>query len=198
LRKRDGINMILKALKSVARCLSEAGIPYMVIGGQAVLQYGLPRFTQDIDITIAMTPRETNEVLNSIEGSFRILPRDIEKFIQDTWVLPVEHLETGVRVDFIFSVTAFEREAIERAREINVEDMLIRYISPEDLIVQKIIAGRAIDLEDTKSILDIQGERIDMERIEKSVIAFSREMGEEEWLNRWQEVKACFNKPKES
>jgi len=181
--------VILKALKSVASCLSEAGIPYMVIGGHAVLQYGLPRFTQDIDVTIALTPREADKVLNSIEGSFRVLPRDIEKFIRDTWVLPVEHHETGVRVDLIFSITAFEREAIEKAREITVENMTIRYISPEDLIVQKIIAGRAVDLEDAKGILDMQGERIDRKRIEKSISALSRERGEYEWLKRWDEVK---------
>jgi len=161
----------------------------MVIGGHAVLQYGIPRFTQDIDVTIALTPEEVGKVLKSIEGSFRVLPRDIEAFIRDTWVLPVEHLETGVRVDLIFSITAFEREAIEMAREITVENMTIRYISPEDLIVQKIIAGRAVDLEDAKGILDMQGERIDRERIEKSISALSRESGEYEWLKRWDEVK---------
>jgi len=168
----------------------------MVIGGHAVLQYGLPRFTQAIDVTIALTPREADNVLNSIEGSFRVLPRDIEKFIRDTWVLPVEHHETGVRVDLIFSISAFEREAIEKAREITAEDMPIRYISPEDLIVQKIIAGRAVDLEDAKGILDMQGERIDRERIERSISALSRESGENEWLKRWDEVKKSLVKSK--
>jgi predicted nucleotidyltransferase len=186
--------VILKALQSVASCLSGAGILYMVIGGQAVLQYGLPRFTQDIDVTIALTPAEAGKVLNCIEGSFRVLPRNLEKFIRETWVLPVEHLETGVRVDFIFSATAFEREAIEKAREITVEDMSICYISPEDLIVQKIIAGRAIDLEDAKGILDMQGDKINRERIEKSIIALSRETGEKEWLKRWKEVKKSLVK----
>jgi hypothetical protein len=32
----------------VARELKEASIPYMVIGGQAVLLYGEPRLTRDI------------------------------------------------------------------------------------------------------------------------------------------------------
>jgi len=181
--------VILKALKSVARCLSGAGIPYMVIGGQAVLQYGLPRFTQDIDLTIALTPEEADKILNCIEGSFRVLPRNLEKFIRETWILPVEHFETGVRVDFIFSISTFEREAIEKAREIRIEDQSIRYIQPEDLVVQKIIAGRAIDLEDARGILNTQGEKIDRERIERGIIALSQETGEKEWLNRWKEVK---------
>nr|QNO51984.1 hypothetical protein NODOFMBO_00006 [Methanosarcinales archaeon ANME-1 ERB6] len=37
--------------------------------------------------------------------------------------------------DFIFSVSAFEREAIEKAQKISIEDPSIRYISPEDLVV---------------------------------------------------------------
>ena len=193
MQKRGEIKVILKALKSVASCLSRAGIPYMVIGGQAVLQYGLPRFTQDIDLTIALTPEEAGKILNCIEGSFRVLPRNLEKFIRETWVLPVEHFETGVRVDFIFSISAFEREAIEKAREIRIENQSIRYIQPEDLVVQKIIAGRAIDLEDARGILNTQGEKIDRERIERDIIALSQETGEKEWLNRWKEVKKKFS-----
>ena len=181
--------MILKTLKAAANCLSRAGIPYMVIGGQAVLQYGLPRLTQDIDITLALTPEEVGTVLKAIESSFRTLPQDVEQFIRETWVLPVEHKETGVRVDLIFSLTGFEREAIEKAREITVEDMPIRYISPGDLIVQKVIAGRAVDLEDVRGILDMQGKEIDEKKVEERITVLSRETGIKQWLTRWKKVK---------
>ena len=80
--------------------------------------------------------------------------------------------------DFIFFISAFERGAIEKAREIRIEDQSIRYIQPEDLVVQKIIAGRAIDLEDARGILNTQGEKIDRERIERDIIALSQETGE--------------------
>jgi predicted nucleotidyltransferase len=101
----------------------------------------------------------------------------------------VEHKETGVRVNFIFSLTGFEREAIEKAREITVEDMPIRYISPGDLIVQKVIAGRAVDLEDVRGILDMQGEAMDKKKVEERITALSREMGVKQWLTRWKKVK---------
>lgn len=181
--------MILKTLKEVAHFLSEAGIPYMVIGGQAVLHYGEPRFTQDIDITIGLIPEELGKALDALpQEIFRLLPEDVEGFVQDTWVLPLEHRETGVRLDLIFSMTSFEREAIESAREILIDNMPIHYISPEDLIVQKIVSGRPRDLEDAKSILEIQGERIDKKRIERILEALAREAGEAEWIKRWKEI----------
>ena len=40
-------------LERIGGTIERAGIPYMVIGGQAVLLYGEPRLTQDIDITLA-------------------------------------------------------------------------------------------------------------------------------------------------
>ncbi len=46
--------MIEKLIKKIARHLDDAKIPYMIIGGQAVLLYGTPRLTRDIDITVGV------------------------------------------------------------------------------------------------------------------------------------------------
>ena len=40
-------------LEKVALALAGEGLPYMVIGGQAVLLHGEPRLTKDVDITLA-------------------------------------------------------------------------------------------------------------------------------------------------
>ena len=41
--------MFQEILESIALELDRRGISYMVIGGQAVLYYGIPRLTQDIE-----------------------------------------------------------------------------------------------------------------------------------------------------
>jgi hypothetical protein len=43
-----------KLIRKVAERLDADKIPYMVIGGQAVLAYGRPRLTRDIDITLGI------------------------------------------------------------------------------------------------------------------------------------------------
>ena len=50
--------MIQKLIKEIAESLDEERIPYMIIGGQAVLIYGRPRLTRDIDITLGIDPDE--------------------------------------------------------------------------------------------------------------------------------------------
>jgi len=41
--------MFKKILKKIASVLDESSLPYMVIGGQAVLLYGEPRLTRDME-----------------------------------------------------------------------------------------------------------------------------------------------------
>lgn len=44
--------MLKELLKKIASELATEKIPYMIIGGQALLIYGEPRLTKDIDITL--------------------------------------------------------------------------------------------------------------------------------------------------
>ena len=47
--------MFKTLLTTISRELGKAGLPYMIIGGQAVLLYGTPRLTNDIDITLGVS-----------------------------------------------------------------------------------------------------------------------------------------------
>ena len=47
--------MFEKLIAKVASSLKKYRIPYMIIGGQAVLLYGTPRLTRDIDITLGIS-----------------------------------------------------------------------------------------------------------------------------------------------
>lgn len=141
-------------LKSLAQVLDKAKIPYMVIGGQAVLVYGEPRLTRDIDLTLGVTPDALPEVLHLVSrADLQVLVDDPEEFVRRTWVLPTLHPETGLRVDFVFSWTPYERQALQRARKIEIAGYPVRFAAPEDIIIHKILAGRPRDLEDVRSIL---------------------------------------------
>jgi len=152
----------------------------MVIGGQAVAQYGIPRFTQDIDVTIRLHPDDINKIIKKIESTFRILVKNPEDFVRGTWMLPIEHLKTKVRVDLIFSQTIFEQDAINNAKNIKIDNFKIKFMSPEDLIVQKVISGRKLDIEDAKSVLDVQSKKINMKYIENKLKLFSKELDNDE------------------
>src|SRR5579862_2101095 len=103
-------------IANLTRELERHGLPFMLIGGQAVLLHGRPRLTEDIDITLGADPSRLADVLAlCAEMRLHALPTDVPRFVADTFVLPVRDVDSGIRVDFIFSTSAYERQAIERA-----------------------------------------------------------------------------------
>lgn len=56
-------------------------------------------------------------------------------------------------IDFIFSFSPYERQAIQRARFIALGGAEVAFAAVEDLIIHKIVAGRPRDLEDVEGIL---------------------------------------------
>ncbi len=75
----------------------------MIIGGQAVLLYGVPRLTEDIEITLGIGVEKADLLKKVIkENKFKI-PRGVnDKFIEETNVLVAEDEKSKVRIDFIF------------------------------------------------------------------------------------------------
>jgi predicted nucleotidyltransferase len=126
----------------------------MIIGGQAVLVYGEPRLTKDIDITLGIGVDSINEIQSIAESlQLKSLIENTEEFVKETMVMPTIEDSSGIRVDFIFSFSPYERQAIKRANEILLEETPVKFATLEDLIIQKIVAGRARDIEDARSIL---------------------------------------------
>lgn len=167
--------MIEDLIKKIARHLDRRKISYMIIGGQAVLLYGRPRLTRDIDITLGVD----TDAFASIEQVCKELrlrplvenPRD---FAHDTKVLPAQELDSKIRIDFIFSFTPYEAQAIANAKQVLIGDYPVRFASCEDVVIHKMVAGRAIDEEDVKSILARNRDGIDSAYIKKWLSEFSK------------------------
>lgn len=157
--------MFEELIARLAASLAVRKIPYMIIGGQAVLLYGEPRLTRDIDVTVGADISRLPDVLRSAEDTGVVpLPDKVEEFVGRTMVLPTQHTETGIRVDFIFSFTPYEIEAIARAHKVRMAGQEVAFAQVEDLIIHKIFAGRPRDLEDVRSVL-IRNPEVDTDYI---------------------------------
>lgn len=120
--------MFEKLISKISSSLRKHKIPYMIIGGQAVLLYGSPRLTKDIDITLGVSIDKLPVVLDVIkETRLKVIPENPEDFATRTFVLPAEDKKSGIRVDFIFSFTPYEERAIKRARDINIERTKVKF-----------------------------------------------------------------------
>lgn len=145
--------MFQELLVALAQALEAKQIPYMLIGGQAVLLYGEPRLTRDVDVTLGVNVDRLKDVLEMVYAlGWKVLVEDVHKFVRKTLILPCQ-TDAGIRVDLIFSFSSYERQAIQRARRVTLGNTQVAFASVEDLIIHKMVAGRPRDLEDVVSIL---------------------------------------------
>ena len=160
----------------------------MVVGGQAVLLYGEPRLTRDIDITLGIGVNGLGKVKKIIKAiGLKILVEKEKEFVEQNMVLPTLDKKSGIRVDFIFSFSPYEKQAIERGKDIKLGRTLVKFVSLEDLVIHKVIAGRARDLEDVKSIL-LKNPKYDLVYIEKWLEEFDKSLGDR-FLKIFGEIK---------
>jgi len=150
----------------------------MLIGGQAVLLCGEPRLTKDIDITLGAGPEQLSDIVDMVKGlEWKVLVEAPETFVRETMVLPCLEPQMGIRVDFIFSASTYERQAMERVRRVPIGRAQVRFASIEDLIIHKIIAGRPRDLEDVKSVL-IRNREVDITYVRRWLEQFEKTLSE--------------------
>lgn len=126
----------------------------MIIGGQAVLVYGEPRLTKDIDITLGLGSNDYKVILDLVKDlKLKVLVENPKSFVNEFMVLPVLDENSGIKIDFIFSFTLYEQEAIKRSNKIKIREAMVNFASVEDIIIHKVFAGRARDLEDVKNLV---------------------------------------------
>lgn len=184
--------MFQQLLEKIALGLEKRGLAYMVIGGQAVLLYGEPRLTKDIDITIAAGPERLPEVLEMVRAfEWQVLVTSPAEFVRERMVLPCLEPVSGIRIDFIFSFSLYERQAMERVRRVQIGSAQVCFVSPEDLIIHKIVAGRPRDLEDARTVL-IKNPTIDKLYIRDWLKQFEEGL-ETPFLKRWDELEKSLS-----
>jgi hypothetical protein len=180
--------MFEQLLEAIARGLERLGIPYMLIGGQAVLLYGEPRLTRDIDVTLGVGPERLSEVLEWVRGNgWQVLVEAPVEFVGKTMILPCLEPASGIRMDLIFSFSPYEQQALKRARRVPLSRAQVCFASLEDLIIHKVLAGRPRDLEDVRGIL-LKNPGFDLEYIHRWLREFDRSLGEKS-LERFKEAR---------
>ena len=180
--------MFEKLISKLGHLLSKKKIPYMIIGGQAVLFYGVPRLTKDIDITLGISTDRVSEIMRICQSAkLKLLPKNYKDFVNKTFVLPTMDETTGIRVDFVFSFTPYEQQAIKRAKRVKIVKRYVKFASVEDVIIHKIFAGRARDLEDVKNII-LKNPKTDRNYIKKWLHEFDKTFGAADFIGVFKKV----------
>ncbi len=162
------MNLQFDAAWELHQFFSAKGIPYAIIGGIAVGVWGEPRFTQDVDVTVLVPPGEESEMIGEILSHFTPRMTDAKEFALKHRVLLVKS-KKGCDVDISFGLPGYEEEVIRRAVDYEIEEgKRVKVCSAEDLI--------------------IQGERLDLNYIERWLEEFSQALARKDILGDFRKV----------
>ena len=166
-------------LVSLAAVLSKLQARWYVFGAQAVILWGRPRLTADIDVTVRLDPEDPERLVRMLEtAGFSLRFGDAPDFVRRTRVLPFVHAASGLPLDIVLAGPGLEELFLSRAVPVAMGDTVIPVISPEDLIATKILAGRPKDIEDVRGILRERLSTLDLESIRSTLTLLEEALGQ--------------------
>ena len=179
---------ILQAVASVSQWLTSEKLPHVFIGGIAVSLLTEPRATQDIDLTIWIEDLPIDDLLESA-SAFGFISRieNAAAFAAEARMLLLEHRKSGVAIDLALGALPFEKELIDQARTLTIDNVEVRVADPEDLIMSKAIPMRPIDVADIDKLLTYYPD-VNFERILTFVSEFQILLDRPEYVDRLQEL----------
>lgn len=141
---------------------------FAIIGGLALLRWGDPRFTRDVDVSLLCGfGREDEFIAPFFECGYRGRISDAAAFARRNRVLLLE-APNGVPIDIALAGLPFEEGVVVRSSMFEfAPGCSLRTCSAEDLIVFKLFAFRQRDLADVETVVTRQRGRLDWEYIEK-------------------------------
>jgi hypothetical protein len=139
---------------------------WYLFGAQAVQVWGMPRLTADVDITIRLRDEDPSRFIAAMRsGGFDLRITDVNEFVRRTRVLPFVHRASRIPLDVVLAGPGLEEQFVERARTLDLGGVMVPVISPEDLLITKVLAGRPKDLEDVRGILRERLAELDLARV---------------------------------
>jgi predicted nucleotidyltransferase len=173
-----------RAIVEIVGVLEALDIDYMLIGGIANAVWGEPRATVDVDVTIAVDEPSIPATIERLAEHVRVAVADPVSFVGQTRVLPVD-TRSGVRADVIFALLPFEMNALRRARSVRLAGRDVRVVTPEDLIVMKIISERPQDLADAEGLTRRRVHELDLVYLDPLVREMATSLERPDILDRW-------------
>jgi len=173
-----------RAVHDITSVLESLHIDYAIVGGIANAIWGQPRATVDVDVSIAVDEGDIERIVAQITGRFQVVVPEGAAFVKRTRVLPVDTTD-GIRIDVMFALLPFEIEGIRRARGVDVAGRRVKVVTPEDLILMKILSERQRDLDDAEAIVRTRSWELDRAYLEPRLTEFANALEKPEILERW-------------
>jgi len=143
-----GTSLLPPDFKDFLKLLNSKQVEYLLIGGYAVGYHGYSRATADMDIWIAIHPRNAEKMVEVIrEFGFAVDRLSAELFLKENNVIRMGVPPFRIEVLTTISGVSFEECYKERVTDI-LDEVEVNLISLKHLKANKKASGRLKDLTD--------------------------------------------------
>lgn len=146
--------------------------------------------TADVDATVLLGDTSTEALVAALEAKEFELRINDPTFVAATRVIPVVHRPTGVPADIVLGGPGLEELFLSRASDRDVGGARVPVVSPEDLIVMKILAGRDKDKEDVRAVLRAGKGTLDVDAIRATLQMLEEALGQSDLIPQFDELAA--------
>jgi hypothetical protein len=149
-------SLVQAALDLQTFCESQSW-EFCFIGGVANARWGVPRYTEDADVSLLTGFGGEEVFIDALLGKFSSRRPDAASFAIRSRVLLLQH-ENGIGLDIGLAAFPYEESTVERSTYSEASDDFrgLRICSAEDFIVYKAFAGRDHDWGDIEGVLQRQ------------------------------------------
>lgn len=150
---------LLRKLAKLTQALNAAQFRHAIGGGIALAFHANPRFTNDIDINIAVDPTQVDELIAALPDQIVATVENIEALRRDKqvrlrWPNEGQEVEQGTPIDiFLPAHPTFHSRLDERAEPVSLGGLTFRIVSATDLTILKALFDRSKDWVDIEDML---------------------------------------------
>jgi len=150
--------MLNKNFREFLKLLVENDVKFLVVGGYAVAVHGFPRYTGDMDVLIALNPKNAERVVRVFEkfgfGEMGISKAD---FLEKDTIVEIGREPNKIQV--LTGIDGVEFSAAYGNRiEVDTDGLRIPFIGLDELLKNKAASGRNKDLIDLDELKRIKKE----------------------------------------
>jgi len=138
--------------RELLQLLNEFEVEYLIVGGFAVMKYGEPRYTKDLDVWVHNSAENSRRVVEALKEFGAPIARDGINQLTFAGKQVVYQIGIApVRIDILTEITGVEfSDAWRKKAPGTFFGLPVHFISLDDLAKNKRALGRSSDLKDLK------------------------------------------------
>lgn len=162
-----------RSILATVDLLRRTRLRYMIIGGIAVSVWGRPRTTLDIDFAVLTDRKGLDRFGGRAERHGFHIDHEWAAWNPLARANQLRLIHRALRIDLLLPGDEHDRHALTRRCVRIWYHRRLWFVTPEDLILQKLKVGRPRDFEDAFLIFETQKDRLD----EAYLLRWGRKLG---------------------